>query len=258
MKQIIAATTVFATLLTHTFAQERPEIVTDRPDQTEAPSLVPRGGLQVETGFVYEKDKDRNVTVTNFTYNSTLLKYGINENFELRFISEYLGTRTKVDETRTSKTNGFSPIAVGVKIRLADEKGLWPQASLIGHLTLKSGSKEFQPDYTAGDFRFTFAHTLSKRFALSYNVGAEWDGETPQAFFLYTLSLGYLITDNFGLFIETYSFFPEHQKADNRFDAGVTYKFSPVIQWDLSAGIGLSSNAPDSFVGTGLSVRMFK
>lgn len=237
---------------------EKPDIVTDRPDQTEAPVLVPQGGLQVETGFVFEKDREKDVNTTSFTYNTTLVKYGVNEHFELRLIAEYLGEEAKVAENPVSKINGFSPLALGLKIKLADEKGFWPQAAMIGHVNLKSGSEEFAPNYTAADFRFTFAHTLSDKFALSYNVGAEWDGESPEAVFLYTLSLGYTITDKIGVFIESYSFFPEESKADNRVDAGLTYKFTPVIQWDISAGLGLSSNAPDSFVSTGVSFRMFK
>ena len=237
---------------------EKPEIVTDRPDQTEAPVLVPRGGLQVETGFIFEKDREDNVDVTNFAYNTTLIKYGVNDYFELRLITEFLGERAKVAENPASKVNGFSPIALGVKIKLAEEKGIWPQAAFIGHINLKSGSEEFAPNYTAADFRFTFAHTLSDKFALSYNLGAEWDGETPEAAFLYTLSLGYLVTDKLGVFVEGYSFFPEDGKADNRVDAGITYKFSPVVQWDISAGVGLSRNAPDSFLSTGISFRLFK
>jgi len=237
---------------------DKPDLVTDRPDQTEAPSLVPRGGLQIETGFIYEKDKEENVEVTNYTYNTTLIKYGVNDNLELRFITEYLGERAKVDETSISKVQGFSPIALGVKLRIAEEKGFWPQTSMIGHINLESGSTEFAPEHTAADFRFTFAHTLSDKFALSYNLGAEWDGENPQATFLYTLSLGYGITDRLGVFVETYSFFPEDNDADHRFDAGLTYKLTPVLQWDVSGGFGLSSNAPDSFISTGLSARFFK
>jgi len=237
---------------------EKPEIVTDRPDQTEASVLVPRGGLQVETGFVFEKDREDNVEKSNFTYNTTLIKYGVNEFLELRLITEFLGERAQVAEDPVSKVQGFSPLALGVKIKLADEKAFWPQAAFIGHINLKSGSKEFAPSYTAAAFRFTFAHTLSEKFALSYNLGAAWDGETPEAAFLYTLSLGYTITDRLGAFVEGYSFFPEDNKADNRIDTGITYKFSPVVQWDVSAGVGLSRNAPDSFLSTGISFRLFK
>ncbi len=253
---------LIAILLVITYAASaqttKPEIVTDRPDQTEAPSLVPAGGLQVETGFIYEKDRASNITTTNYTYNTTLIKYGVNEHIELRFISEYLGQHTRLSETQNTKIKGFSPLALGVKIKIADEKGFLPQAAFIGHINLKSGSQEFAPSYTAADFRFTFAHTLSEKFALSYNLGAEWDGETPEASFLYTLSVGYLLTPKAGLFIEGYSFFPENNKADNRVDAGFTYKITPIVQFDVSGGIGLSKNSPDYFLSTGISFRLFK
>lgn len=241
-------------------AQEKEEIVTDRPDQTESPSLVPTGGLQVETGFIYETNTHESVRSRNITYNTSLIKYGVNQNFELRLISEYLGERTEINEETASEATGISPLAVGVKIRLSDEKGFWPQAALIGHVNLKTGSHEFRPKYTAMDFRFTCAHTLSDKFSFGYNVGAEWSGEeeTTGATFIYTATLGYAITPKLGAFIESYAFFPEEEDADHRFDAGVTYKFTPVVQWDLSAGIGLTENAPDEFISTGLSVRMFK
>jgi hypothetical protein len=207
MKKLILALALVSGITKINAQTEKPEIVTDRPDQTEAPSLVPKGGLQVETGFVFEKDREEDVDVTNFTYNTTLIKYGVSEFLELRLITEYLGEKAKVAENPTSKIQGFSPFAVGVKIKVAEEKGFWPQAAFIGHINLRSGSSEYIPSYTAADFRFTFAHTLSEKFSLSYNLGAEWDGEEPEAAFLYTLSLAYVITDKLGVFVESYSFF---------------------------------------------------
>ena len=237
---------------------EKPELVTDRPDQTEAALLVPNGGLQVETGFVYEKDRQDGVERTNLTYNTTLIKYGVNDHFELRFITKLLGKRSKIAEHPVSQRQGFSPLALGVKIKLAEEKGFWPQAAFIGHINLRTGSKDFNPSYTAADFRFTFAHTLSEKFSLSYNLGAEWNGETPDAAFLYTLSLRYMATHRVGMFVESYGFFPEKDKADNRFDCGLTYMFTPVVQWDISGGLGLSRSAPDYFLSTGVSFRLFR
>lgn len=240
------------------FAQnEKPEIITDRPDQTEAPELIPVGSLQVETGFILEKDRRQGVDHTNFAYNTTLIKYGVNENLELRFIAEYLGEREKLGET-VSSVRGFSPMAFGVKLRVSEERGIWPTTALLAHIGTRSGTDSFEPEYTAADFRFSFGHTLSDKFSLGYNIGAEWDGENPNATFLYTVALGYAITDRLGMFVETYSFFPKDDKADHRFDGGFTYKITPVVQFDISAGIGLSSNAPDSFVSTGISFRMFK
>lgn len=257
MKRVFFSALLFGYGVVAHAQTEKPEIVTDRPDQTEAPVLVPRGGLQIETGFIYEKDQEHDLETTNITYNTTLIKYGVNESLELRFITEYLGEQAQLGETE-EKVRGFSPMSLGVKLKIAEEQGFWPQAAMIGHIALRTGSEVFEPSYTAADFRFTFAHTLSEKFALSYNLGAEWNGETPDAAFLYTLSLGYVISTRAGIFIEGYSFFPEDSKADNRVDAGFTYKITPVVQWDVSGGIGLSSNAPDSFVSTGISFRLFK
>jgi hypothetical protein len=237
---------------------EKPELITDRPDQTEAPELVPVGALQIETGFVMEKDRRIDVDHTNLAFHSTLIKYGVNENLELRFITEYLGQRVKVGETITSSVNGFSPIAVGVKLKIGEENGFWPQTGLLVHVSTRSGTDAFEPEYTAADFRFAFGHSLSDKLSLGYNVGAAWDGESPRATFLYTTALGYSVSKRLGLFVEVYSFFPEGDSADHRFDVGLTFKFSPVVQWDVSAGMGLSENAPDSFVSSGLSFRLFK
>lgn len=258
MNRTIILTALAVIVVSPVFGQEKPDLVTDRPDQTEAPSLVPRGGLQVETGFIFEKDVEDGVEKDSWAYNTTLIKYGVNENFELRFITEYVGETIAEDENPATKIHGFSPMAIGMKLKLADETGFWPQASLIGHVNLRSGNKEFEPEYTSGQFRFTCAHTLNEKLSLSYNVGAEWNGFTPEATFIYTLSLGYAFNDKLGAFIESYSFFPEDAKADNRADAGVTYKFTPVLQWDISGGFGLSSNAPDYFLSTGLSFRLFR
>src|SRR5262245_58094901 len=116
---------------------EKPEIVTDRPDQTESPSLVPKGGLQVELGAAWENDRDHGVKYTNITYSTMLMKYVVNENFELRLISEYLGERARNSEMYTTRVSGLSPLALGVKIKISDENGIWPQAALIGHINLK-------------------------------------------------------------------------------------------------------------------------
>ncbi len=41
-------------------------------------------------------------------------------------------------------------------------------------------------------------------------------------------------------------------------DAGLTFKITPVVQWDVSAGLGLNDIAPDSFISTGISFRLLK
>ncbi|MFW6371118.1 MAG: hypothetical protein ACOC10_07950 [Bacteroidota bacterium] len=37
-----------------------PELVTDRPDQTESATTVPNNSLQIETGYVFQSDEIEN------------------------------------------------------------------------------------------------------------------------------------------------------------------------------------------------------
>ena len=56
------------------FAQDKKTfgaLITDRPDQTESPTPMPKGFLQVETGAFYETFEDNSIKNENYTYNTT-------------------------------------------------------------------------------------------------------------------------------------------------------------------------------------------
>ena len=258
MKRLLYLLPVTLTLYyTGVFAQQEiSPIITDRPDQTEAPATVPKGWFQIEIGGAVENDRikspgDEPVTYHNITYNTTLLKYGVTDRFELRLIQELLETRIQ----KETIAEGLSPLAIGMKISLLEEKGIIPQTSLIAHVNSRTGARDFKPSSAAPDFRFTFCHTLSDVFALSYNLGAEWNGEDAVSTAIYTLSLGISLPKSFGLFIELYGFLPEHQTSDHRFDAGFTYLLTNNLQLDVSGGLGISEISPDNFLSAGLSWR---
>jgi Putative MetA-pathway of phenol degradation len=223
-------------------------IATDRPDQTECPFIVPKGYLQAEHGLTYEKISK---TSRALTHPSILWKYGISENIEVRLITEI------VSEKELSKPiTGLVPITVGFKTKIAEENGLIPKVSFIGHLSVPNwASKALKTGYYAPSFRFTMQHTLSDKFALAYNLGAEWDGETPNPTFIYTLTTGYSITKKLGSYLEFYGFSPQNQSIEHRFDGGLTYLINQNIMVDISAGVGLTSNAPKNFISLGFSYR---
>jgi hypothetical protein len=254
-KLILFTPLILCIVNTAVFAQEA-DIVTDRPDQSNTPLLVPKGALQVETGFMMEKQNSTSIDQTNYTYNNSLIKFGINEHFEFRFNVGYVGTRKIIDDIISTK--GLAPIGVGVKIKLADAKGAWPQAAVISNINLRAGGKEFMPAYTANDITFACAHELSKRLSFTYNAGIKWNGNSPEATFIYTMTLTYAVTNKLGTFAEVYAFFPEKHKTDHRVDGGLTYKFSSKFQYDLSGGLQLGNDSPDFFLSTGLSFRLFK
>jgi Putative MetA-pathway of phenol degradation len=230
-------------------SQNLAPIATDRPDQTECPFIVPKGFFQAENGLVYEKINPKSSVMA---HPSILWKYGVSDKFELRLITEIISEKAENYPT----IMGLTPITIGFKTNIAKEKGLLPLVSFIGHLAIPHwASKAFQTRYFAPSFRFTMQHTLSEKFTLAYNLGAEWDGETPLSTFIYTLTSGYSITGKLGVYLEFYGFAPQQQTPDHRFDGGFTFLINPNVMLDVSGGFGLTENAPKNYLSLGFSYR---
>lgn len=229
-------------------AQNLPSIQTDRPDQTECPFIVPVNYFQFENGFVYQKTDSNSdkIVVPN-----VLLKFGINDHFELRLITEYL-----INRDNNEKISGINPVLIGFKTRLFEEKGIVPTTSFIAHLTIpKLASSSYKTQFYAPEFRFTMQHTISEKQSLSYNIGTEWNGENAEPTFIYTLTTGYSLSKKISGYIEFYGFIPQLEKPDHRFDGGFNYLFNPNHQLDISGGFGLSEASPKYFIGLGYSFR---
>ena len=247
MKKILL---LFCVLLSFTIqAQTTEPIQCDRPDQTETPAIVPKGMFQVETGFTFQKNDK--ISSSN-TLPGILWKYGVNENFELRLITEFV-----TEKLNDEKSSGFTPVLIGFKARLCDEKGIIPKTSFIGHIGLpNAASSKYKNDFVAPEFRFTMQHTLSEKLSLSYNLGCEWDGITTETTFIYTLTTGYAINNKLGCYTELFGFAPEKDKANHNFDAGITYLINNNFMVDLSSGIGITVNAPEHYFAFGFSFRI--
>lgn len=238
-------------------AQNIENIITDRPDQTESASVVPGGFIQIELGGVYERENlEDGSRFENHSHPSLLIRYGLLNNIELRIGAELVNEKF-INGSRSSSMVGFLPLAIGTKIYICSEKGPRPQTAFIMHLTIpKLGSREFVNEHLASDFRLTMQHSFSGRLSLSYNLGAEWDGNRPNAAGIYTLSLGSSLTEKLGAFIESYGFIIENDTPDHRIDGGLTFLISPNFQLDASGGFGITAKSPDYFLGLGISLRL--
>lgn len=248
------------TALTVQAQQETLKLVTDRPDQTESSAVVPFKSFQFETGFIMENNETDLLEQQSFAYNTTLLRYGVLKNFELRLGFEYLGEKTKTKNTGSTQTlSGAGPLFTGFKVKIAEEAGWVPEMAFLGALVLPiTSNDDFMPQYTASSMRFAFSHTLSERLSLGYNLGAEWDGESAAPGYYYSVALGIGITDKLGMFVESYGTLKDGGNSENLLDAGFTYLISPNLQLDASGGIGINEKATDNFVSLGLSYRYLK
>jgi hypothetical protein len=231
------------------------EISTDRPDQTEASNTVPKRTIQVETGVVFQSDKTGDLRERVLSYPTTLVRIGILKGVEFRFINQFISSQSILLNERKYH-NGFDAFALGTKIYLCKEKGLRPEISFMGHLTLPFGSKIYRPSVIAPDFKFSLSNTISERFKIGYNLGWYWqDGITNGAAF-YTVALGYTISEKWGFYIEAFGNKARGDYSQHSFDGGFTFLARPNIQLDVSAGHKITSNAPDYYLSTGFSIRL--
>jgi len=232
-------------------------LITDRPDATEASSTVGKGILQIETGGLYESFEENNIKSESYTFNTTLIRYGILNNVEIRLGWNFTEGTTKVNGNKLDNiSSGFSTLLLGVKIDIAEEKNGWPEVALIGHVfPLFSASQDYRPETTGIDFRFSMSHTLGEKSSLGYNLGGHWGNDSPEAAAIYTVAYGYSITDKFGMYAEVYGDFPEDNKANHYWDAGLTYLVSNDLQLDIYAGTSITEGQ-DLLLGLGLSYRI--
>ena len=256
---IIVALSLFTSL---SFSQEQGDrlnnpLVTDRPDATEASSTVGKGVLQIETGGLYESYEENTIKNENYTYNTTLIRYGLLDNLELRLGWDFVEGVTKVNGNKLDNvTSGLSPLLLGVKLDVAKENGAMPEVALIGHVfPIFSASTDYRSETTAVDFRFSLSHTLSERSSLGYNIGAQWGNDSPEMAAIYTLSYGYSFSDKFGMYAEVYGDLPEDSSANHFWDAGFTYLASNDLQFDVYFGTSITKGQ-DLLLGAGLSYRI--
>lgn len=248
------AVLVIATL--PAFAQDHPELITDRPDQTESSAVVAPGYVQIETGFVYSREAGDSGALE---YPTTLLRVGVVDRLEAR-----IGVPGFVSEFEGNNATGLGDAELGLKLRLIHENGPRPEIALLASTSVPIGHDAFSSDRFDPAFRFAFSHTLTERFSLGYNAGAAWEtaptpsGKTTTTALQYTIAGGIGITEKLGAFVELFGDIglsapggPAHS-----LDGGLTYLIRPDIQFDVSAGFGLTEEAPDYFLGAGISVRL--
>lgn len=234
-------------------AQKSGRMETDRPDQTESFYITKKGYIQAEIGFNNERYIGSRVAV----HPTALWKAGLHERFELRLITE-LNTVNPLlmSPSFPGKTSGLLPMQVGGKIAICQEKKLLPATSLIFHAGIPSlGSKSFRTPRWSPNFRFVMQHTLGEQTSLGYNLGAEWNGFSNQATWIYTIAPGMNIGKKWYAYVEAFGSIIRGEKPAHAVDGGIAYYVNDDIKLDISGGLGISESAIDNYVAVGVSFR---
>lgn len=245
MKQLYA---VLFTILTSSIYAQVPELVTDRPDVTESANIVPQGSLQLEHGLSMTVSGN----VTQLGLLSTLLRYGVNDHFELR------GEIFPVSEWEGSLLNtGFTPSSLGMKVRLNPHHGQAPELALLTHFTFSNlATSEWQEDFNSLRVLFAAQTGITERLSAGTNAGFSYTGSSSTLRYVYSVSFGYSITERIGVYAEqfTESGAPGYP-ASFFVDGGATWLVAPLCQLDINSGFSLSEQG-SYFWGMGVSWRI--
>lgn len=231
------------------FAQEElPTVVPDRPGNCWGTDVTPHRKLAWDNGFRFEKAPDGAHT---FTLNSTILRYGLLQNLELRLGTDFLMHK---DIEATEPAYGIAPFTIGTKIKIYEGAGILPSVGLIAQLKSSHiGTKDQLPSHLAPSMYLLFEHGIGERFSLSYNAGVEWDGETASPTTFLALSLGYSITESLGAFVESYNYLLA--EGDNQYmtEFGFIWLVSRRVQLDLEADLDFQQLGKYYSIGCGVA-----
>jgi Putative MetA-pathway of phenol degradation len=214
-------------------------IDTDRPDQTESTALLPYHSFQIEAGATYTAGNE-------WTIPAFLLRLSLLKNFELRL---------EGDVTKVGSSTSLSPLALGFKSGICEQKKVLPTISILFDVAMpKWASKNSRSDTYVPTIKFLFDHEITDHWGIGYNLGASWDSRVTTV--IYTLVSGFDFTEKVGAYLEIFGEAPQYSRGMLQADGGFTFVPIPNLQFDISGGVGLTANAPDYFFGVGISLRI--
>lgn len=232
--------TLFSTILRAQTAEDS-SFTADRPGYCTGPATMGYKGLQIENGASYTTFTDGNLRIGNYLFSSLLLRYGLFKTAELRVQADYV-YHTETDDTGSFVVSGVSPITIGTKVRLCEQRKIIPAVSLLLNLTLPvAGNEALNIKNPAPSFYLLLAHKLSDRLSLCYNYGLMWDGFLPDPVHFYALDLGISLADKWSLSVEGYGLSSPRTSSDFYMDLGLIWMINYHLQADFSLTANLNS-----------------
>jgi len=240
-------------------------ISTDRPVQSETPTVVPKGFFQFELGGLYEQGSDISMTNAIFESGTTrsnllyipnlLIKYGLTGRLELRLATDYLSSET-IDNFSGKESvyyeSRLTHPLIGMKYAILREDGSMP------NLTFSLQSQ--LPFWSIDDFeelnlhsRLTLGKSLTENWyfitGLGYSGYEISDGST-----FYVIQTGY----SFGKFTTVVEFYGKRltYQNQNAINAALVYLLNDNNQVDFSLGKGFGNNFYDYYLAIGYSLRL--
>lgn len=242
-------------------AEEKDQIVTDRPDFVESSDVVGKGRFQIETSFALERDQTGGARQRTYS-TPTLLRVGVGDTLELRIETDgRMRVVTDVAGHGASTENGYADTALGVKWHALDARGALPSVGVLAHVDLDSGSGPFRAPGKGGSLRLAAEWDLPGDYALGVMPGLASQRNDAGARFssgIFGIVLGRAWSERLRTFVE-YSA-PRIARAHDggsltTFDLGAAWLLSDAAQLDTALSRGLNRTTPDWSWSAGFSIK---
>jgi hypothetical protein len=246
------AVAVITTACAH-FASRPGPVASDRPGYSDAPTVLPVGALQLESGYTYDHAGDQAYQ----SLGETLLRVGVLRGVELRGFGNSYAFR----EIGNQRTRGMEDAKLGAKFTLLDAdtaNAALPQLAAEIATTLPSGSTEFSAGKAVPEAKIVANWNAPHGLSLLVNAAMIDLGQTVgPARLAGSTALWYAAAPKASMFVEVFSAASLHAPGDNirSSDIGATYLVADRTQLDLRFGTSVGTYPVERFVGFGFSRR---
>jgi hypothetical protein len=222
-----------------------------RPLCTDDAGVVEKGHMEVEFGYEYVKQTDKENNL------SLVLKYGVMErlDFGVEVPYKFIGFSER------DNVDGVGDILFTTKYNFIDETERLPAFSISYAVKTKTGDKD--KSLGSGEIDYTLNGIFTKEIGsfithanLSYTFVGEPEGESADDVFSYCLALEYPINEDLNIVTEVVG----ETTFDGDFDdnpfiglLGFNYAFNEKVCFDFGIGVQISKASPDYHIATGLT-----
>lgn len=241
------------------------EMSTDRPDQNESAYTVDAGHIQVEMDMInatwdHNQAHGADQVTRDLVFGNTNLKIGLTNSIDLQLVGGLLTSSLVNDRMagETSTTLGLGEFTTRLKINLwGNDSGKdafaimpyikWP----LPESTLRNGKAE-------GGIILPYSLELNETQGLGLMAQVDFvnsGGNTLQTQYFTTATLGQSLGDQFGVYVELATRFIPDADCQAQVDFGLTYRPTDEMQWDIGSNIGITPDAPDLVLFSGLTIR---
>ncbi|XLZ70407.1 transporter [Massilia sp. SR12] len=230
-------------------------IATDRPDFVDAPAVVGKGRLQLETGWLRS---------TEARSTPWMLRVGVSDAVELRLESDGRVMERDRDRLGAARARGWGDTALSAKWRLreADGDSGAPAVGLVAQADFATGSRGFKGNGTRPSLRLPLEWDLPQDLNLGVMPGIYRDRD-DQGRHVPVGQFGITLAKNFGERAYTFIELATPRIARGRdggsmasFDFGGGYSLTRDLHMDVGVMLGLNRRTPDRALTIGLSVRL--